>query len=196
MILDALTKLKRQSALTAMLLMGLGVVLLLCPEQYISALIMIAGYIMIIYAMEQALEFLVNNTTVMSYITFILAVVVGLVGLAVLVFHEDVLTVLCWIFGLLLILEGLHSFYYGFTFAKRSGRKGWSILVILAAVLLLFGIFLIAGVIFFSFVDFATPGFLMKAIGFAVLFSALVSLLRLIWIKPVDKNGGEENGKA
>ena len=51
MILDAITKLKRQSALTAMLLMCLGVVLLLCPEQYVSALIMVSGYIMIVYAM-------------------------------------------------------------------------------------------------------------------------------------------------
>ena len=106
MILDTITKLKRQSALTAMLLMCLGVMLLLCPEQYVSSLIMVAGYIMIVYALEQSLEFIVNNTSIMSYIWFITAIIVGLVGLAVLVFHEDVLNVLCWIFGVLLIVEG------------------------------------------------------------------------------------------
>lgn len=44
MIFDAIEKFKRQSALTSILLMCLGVVLLLCPEQYVSALIMISGY--------------------------------------------------------------------------------------------------------------------------------------------------------
>ena len=192
MIFDAIEKLKRQSALTSILLMCLGVVLLLCPEQYVSALIMISGYIMIVYALEQGLEFLVNNTTLMSYITLILAVLVGLVGLAVLVFHEDVLNVLCWIFGVLLLVEGIHSIYYGFTFAKRSGRKGWSILVILASVLILFGLFLLAGVIIFAIIGLTSPVFLLRAIGIAILFCALVSLLRLIWIKPIAKDGGKK----
>ena len=192
MIFDAIEKLKRQSALTSILLMCLGIVLLLCPEQYVSALIMISGYIMIVYALEQGLEFLVNNTTLMSYITLILAVLVGLVGLAVLVFHEDVLNVLCWIFGVLLLVEGIHSIYYGFTFAKRSGRKGWSILVILACVLILFGLFLLAGVIIFAIIGLTSPVFLLRAIGIAILFCALVSLLRLIWIKPIAKDGGKK----
>lgn len=192
MIFDTIEKLKRQSALTSILLMCLGVVLLLCPEQYVSALIMISGYIMIVYALEQGLEFLVNNTTLMSYITLILAVLVGLVGLAVLVFHEDVLNVLCWIFGVLLLVEGIHSIYYGFTFAKRSGRKGWSILVILACVLILFGLFLLAGVIIFAIIGLTSPVFLLRAIGIAILFCALVSLLRLIWIKPIAKDGGKK----
>ena len=124
MLLDALSKIKRQSILTAILLMCLGIMLLLCPEEYITTLIILSGYIMIVYALEQTLEFLVNSTTTMSSILFIIAVVVGLVGLAVLVFHEDVLTVLSWIFGLLLMVDGIHSIYYAFTFAKRSGRKG------------------------------------------------------------------------
>lgn len=193
MIIDAITKLKRQSILTAILLMCLGIVLLLCPEQYVSSLIMVSGYIMVVYALEQGLEFLVNNTTVMSYIMVIIAVIVGLVGLAVLVFHEDILNVLCWIFGLLLILDGVHSIYYGFTFAKRSGRKGWSLLVILASILILLGLVLIVGQVVFFFSEFTTLMFLMKIIGVTVLFAALVSGIRLLWIWPVK--GGEEDGK-
>ena len=195
MILDTINKLKRQSALTAMLLMCLGVMLLLCPEQYVSSLIMVAGYIMIVYALEQSLEFIVNNTSIMSYIWFITAIIVGLVGLAVLVFHEDVLNVLCWIFGVLLIVEGLHSIYYGFTFAKRSGRKGWSILVILAGILIFFGAVLLIGVIIFAFVEFPSAIILLRIIGVAILFCSLVSLLRLIWIRPIADKGGEDNGK-
>ena len=197
MILDAIAKLKRASALTATLLLCLGVVLLLCPEEYISTLIMVSGYIMIVYAMEQTLEFIVNRTSVMSYIWFILAIIIGLVGLAVLVFHEDILNVLCWIFGILLLVEGIHEIYYAFTFAKRSGRKGWSVLVIMALVLVIFGLILLAGVIVFSIIKLESPLFLLRIIGLATLFSALVSLLRIIWIRPIadNKKGGENDGE-
>ena len=53
MLLDALSKIKRQSILTAILLMCLGIMLLLCPEEYITTLIILSGYIMIVYALEQ-----------------------------------------------------------------------------------------------------------------------------------------------
>ncbi len=192
MLLDAVSKIKRHSILTSILLMCLGVVMLLCPEKYVSTLIMVAGYGMIVYAMEQALEFIGKKGSLMSSITFVISIVVGLVGVAVLVYQEDVLKVLSWIFGLLLIVEGGNSIYYAFTFARRSGRKGWSILVIVASVLIIAGILLILGVIFFSFAAFRTPVFLMKLIGVAVMFSAIFSVLRLLWIWPVKK-GGEEN---
>jgi uncharacterized membrane protein HdeD (DUF308 family) len=192
MILDAITKLKRQSIMTAILLLCLGVVLLLCPEEYVSTLIIVSGYIMIVYCLEQVLEFLVARNTLMSYITFCIAILVGLVGLAVLVFHEDILSVLSWIFGLVLILDGGHSIYYGCTFARRSGRNGWSVFVIVSSVLVLAGILLIAGEIYFSHAVFKTPVFLMKLIGVAVIFSALVNFMKIIWVWPV-KNGGDED---
>jgi uncharacterized membrane protein HdeD (DUF308 family) len=193
MLLDALSKIKRQSILTAILLMCLGIMLLLCPEEYITTLIILSGYIMIVYALEQTLEFLVNSTTTMSSILFIIAVVVGLVGLAVLVFHEDVLTVLSWIFGLLLMVDGIHSIYYAFTFAKRSGRKGWSILVILSSVLVVCGVALLTGSLVFTIYHFTKIVFLLRIIGFAILFSALVSGLRVIWLWPAKNGEGDES---
>ena len=191
MLLDALSKLKRQSILIAILLMCLGIVLLVCPEEYVSSLIMIAGYIMIIYSLEQTLEFLSRSNSLMNCITFVIAIFVGLVGLAVLVFHENILNVHSWIFGLVLILEGGHGIFYSYTFARRSGRSGWSILAILNTVLVVAGILLIVGEILFNHVDaFGNPVFLMKLIGCAVLFSALVSALKIVWISPA-KNGGD-----
>ena len=192
MLLDAVSKIKRHSILVAILLMSLSIVLLLCPEKYIPALIMAAGYGMIIYSLEQGLEFLVKKSSLMSSITFVIAIFVGLIGIAVLIYQEDVLSVLSWVFGLLLILEGGNSIYYAFTFARRSGRKGWSILVIVASLLIAAGLVLILGVIFFSFAAFKTPLFLMRMIGVAVMFSAVFSLIRLLWIWPVKK-GGDEN---
>ena len=195
MLLDAVIKIRRQSILTAILLACLGVVLLMCPEQHIGTLVLFSGYAMIVYTIEQTLEFLTSSRTVMGYISLILALIVGLVGLAVLVFNEDVLYTICWAFGLLLVLDGVQSFYYAFTFAKRAQRAGWSILVILSVILIIFGIVLIAGTIYFTHAVLGSPLFLMKIIGSAVFYCALVSAVRLLWILPF-KEGGEAHEEA
>ena len=195
MLLDAVIKIRRQSILTAILLMCLGVVLLLCPERHIETLVMFSGYAMIVYTLEQTLEFLTGSRSVMSYITFILALIVGLVGLAVLVFNEDVLYTLCWAFGLLLLVDGGNTFYYALTFAKRAQRPGWSILVILSAILIIFGVALIVGIIYFNHSSLASPLFLMKIIGSAGFFCAIVSAVRLLWIMPAKK-GDDVNEEA
>lgn len=195
MLLDAVIKIRRQSILSSILLACLGVILLMCPAQHISTLVMFSGYAMIVFTIEQGLEFLTGSRSVMSYITFVIACIVGLVGLAVLVFNQDVINTLCWAFGVLLIVDGGNSFYYAFTFAKRAQRPGWSILVIMAVLLILFGAALIVGVIYFTHSVLESPLFLMKIIGSAVLFCALVSAVRLLWILPV-KEGGEANEEA
>ncbi len=192
MIVDALVKLKRQSIIISILFLCLGITMLVCPENCVSALIMVAGYIMIIYSLEKVLEFLGSSGTLMQSISFIVAILVGMIGLAVLVFHENVLNVLSWIFGLLLILEGGNGIYYGFTFAKRSGRRGWSVIVIFASILVIAGIVLILGEIYFSFKAFKTTMYLMKMIGVALMIASAVSALRIIWTKP-SKDGGEED---
>ena len=195
MLFDAVIKIRRSSILAAILLACLGVVLLMCPEQYIETLVMFAGYVMIVFSLEQSLEFLNNKRSIMSYISFTLALVVGLVGLAVLVFNQDVLYTLCWAFGVLLIVDGGNTCYYALTFAKRASRPGWSILVILSTILILFGLLLIVGIIYFNHSVLASPLFLMKIIGCSVFFCAIVSAVRLLWILPV-KEGGEANEKA
>ena len=192
MLLDALSRIKRHSILIAVLMVALGTIMLICPEEYITTMVVLFGYIMIIYAIEQTLEFISSNNTVRDIISFIIALIVGMVGLSVLLFHEDVLSTLSWIFGLLLILDGLSSVYYGFTFARRSRRKGWLMFVILAFMLVAFGALLIVGEINFREGVFNTPMYLMKMIGSAVLFSAIVNALRLIWIWPVNDGGAED----
>ena len=194
MILDALIKIKRQSIIISILLMCLGIVMIGCPEKFVSSLIMISGYVMVIYAMEKTLEFLGGSGSIMQSISFVIAIIVGMVGLAVLVFNDNILSVLSWIFGAILILEGGNDFYYAFTFARRSGRSGWSILVIFALILIAAGAGLIIGQIYTSFAAFKTAPSLMKTIGVALIIASVISALKLVWISPA-KNGGDENGE-
>ena len=196
MLFQTLDNLKRQSIMTAIMAMALGIIMLICPENYVGAVIVTLGYVMIVFAIIQALEFLTSKKALINYIYFTGAVIVGVVGLSVLVFNSNVLNVLAWLFGFLLVADGCHSMFHAFTYARRSERKGWSVLVILSALLILFGIIIFVGVILFNVSVFSSPRFLMSTIGGVTLFSAVVSIVRLILVWPLrNQKGGSEDGK-
>ena len=78
-----------------------------------------------------------------------------------------------------LILSGIGNILNAFLYAKRSGRKGWWILVVLAAALIVCGVLIFINPWWKSF------GYFFKVIGGMMLFSSVVSILRLIWIWPI-----------
>ena len=70
MLFQTLDRLKRQSVLAAIITMSLGVVMLICPENYVNALVVTAGYIMIIFALVKILEFIAGKKALIHYIIF------------------------------------------------------------------------------------------------------------------------------
>lgn len=190
MLFDSLDKLKRNSIMSAILLVFLGAVILICPQKYIVSLTLVFGYALIVISIVMVLNYFSGNKSLMEYLKFTGALILGLVGVAVLVFRSDVMRVLAWLFAFLLIVDGGRTLIHSFTYARRSQRKGWWVLTILSVLLML------SGIILFVNPWWNTPGMLMKAIGCAVFFSAIVSGIRLIWTWPLrDAKGGNEDGE-
>ena len=190
MLFDSLDKLKRNSILSAILLVFLGAIIMLCPRDYIPALTMLFGYTLIVIAIVLSLNFMSSKKSLMEYLKFIGALVLGIVGVAVLVFKNELMVVLAWLFGFLLVVDGVRTMVHSFTYARRSKRHGWWVLTILS-VLLIF-----AGVVLFVNPFWGTPEMLMKVIGCTVFFSAIVSGIRLIWTWPLrNSKGGNEDGE-
>ena len=188
MLFDSLDKIKRNSIFSAILLMALGGVMMLCPENYIDSFILGAGYLLVVVALVMMLDFFVSKKTLIDYAWFVAGLVLLILGGCVLVFSEDIMMVLARLFGVLLVIDGARTIFHAFAYARRSERKGWWVLVILSVLLIIAGI----GVFMNPF--FHTPLGLMKGIGGTVLFSAIVSALRLIWTWPLrNTNGGDEN---
>ena len=77
-----------------------------------------------------------------------------------------------------LVLQGAELFYNALMYIRPSGKKGWWLMAILAVVLVA------AGVTIFLNPFWDTPKALLKIIGFTLLFDAIVSILRVIWIWP------------
>jgi uncharacterized membrane protein HdeD (DUF308 family) len=188
MLFDSLDKIKRNSIFSAILLMALGAVMLLCPENYIDSFTLGAGYLLVIVALVMMLDFFSSRKALMDYIMFVVALVVLILGVCVLIFNEDIMVVLSRLFGILLVADGGRTIFHAFAYARRSERKGWWVLVILSVLLILAGI----GIFVNPF--FKTSNELMKGIGATVLFSALISAVRLIWTWPLrNTNGGDGN---
>jgi uncharacterized membrane protein HdeD (DUF308 family) len=76
--------------------------------------------------------------------------------------------------------------FHSLTYARRSQRKGWWVLTILSVLLI------ITGILIFVNPFWNSADMLMKVIGCAVFFSAIVSGIRLIWTWPV-RNAKEDN---
>lgn len=190
MLFDSLDKLKRNSILSAILLVFLGAVIIICPQSYIMSLTLAFGYILVIISIILILNFLSSKKSLMDYIKFTGSLILGLVGLAVLLYRNDVMRVLAWLFAFLLILDGARTMFHAFTYARRSQRKGWWVLAILS------GILIVTGIVLFINPFWNTSDTLMKAIGCAVFFSAIVSGIRLIWTWPLrNSKGGNEDGE-
>ena len=190
MLFESLDKIKRNSIFSAILLTTLGAIVLICPQKYIPTLTLAFGYALVIVALVMILDFFSSKKSLMEYIKFVGAVVLLIVGICVLVFRSDILVVLARLFGFLLVLDGARTVYHSLAYARRSQRKGWWILTILSALLIL------AGIILFFNPWWNSTDKLMKVIGCAVLFSAVISGIRLYWTWPLrNSKGGDDNGK-
>ncbi len=182
MLFQSLGRIKRTTIITAIILMALGVVILLCPEIYIGALITLFGYAMLILSLVMILDFFTGKKSLIHCILFTAALILGIGGICVLVFRDDVLRVLSLLFGVLLLVDGFHSLFYAYFCARRSGRKGGELLVILSVLSIVFGVILLFNP-FWNMTD-----MLLKAIGSMVIYSGIVSGLRMIWIWPLKEN--------
>lgn len=190
MLFESLDKLKRNSIMSAILLIALGAIIMICPNHYIGSLTLLFGYTLVVVAIVMVLNFFSGKKSLMEYLKFSGALILGIVGICVLVFRSDIMRVLAWLFGFLLIVDGARTMVHSFTYARRSQRKGWWVLTILSLLLIA------AGIVLFFNRWWDTPEMLMKVIGCAIFFSAIVSAIRLFWTWPLRKErGGNEDGE-
>ena len=186
MLFDSLDKIKTNSIFSAILMTALGVVILILPEAYIPSMMFAAGNVLVIIALVLMMDFFSSKKTLVDYLLCVLALIMLILGIAVLVFQNDFMVALSRLFGILLVLDGARTSFHAYTYARRSERKGWQMLLFLSILMI------IAGIALFINPWLHTPYSLLKGIGSAFFFSAIVSALRLIWTWPLRNGGNNE----
>ena len=179
MLFQELGKLKRSSIITSIILMAVGILMIMCPAQYVGALVSTLGYGILVFATVMILDFIFGKRVLMNYIYLTGALILALLGTAVLFFQKDVVRVIGLVFGLLLIGDGVVGIIIALMYARRAGRQGWWTLIVLCGLMILFGLIVLINPWW------GEPTMLFDVIGGMLLFSSLVSIVRLIWIWPI-----------
>ena len=178
MLFQELGKLKRSSIMTAIILGAVGIVMIMCPAQYVNALVSTLGYGMLVLATVWVLNFLAGKKTLMSYIYLTGALIIALLGIAVLVFDNIVLFIGI-VFGLVLLGDGITTLISTWTYTRRARREGWWLMILLSALMILCGLILLINPWWNE------PTMLFDVIGVMLLFSSVVSIVRLIFLWPI-----------
>ena len=181
MLLDVLDKIKQQTIITSILLMILGLLMIVIPEQYDGILINILGYIVIILGAVMVWDFIASEKKLVNWILFIFAQLLIFLGVFVLVLGNDTMTVLSVLFGILLIVDGFHSAMHAWMYARRSGKKMWGLLLLISILLM------VAGLTILNNPWWKTAHSLMKVIGGTLLFAAAAGIFRLVMVWPIRK---------
>ena len=179
MLFQELGKLKRSSIMTSVILMAVGILMIMCPAKYVNALVSVLGYGMLIFATVLVLNFISGKKALMNYIYFTGALIMALLGSAVLIFDDDIVRVLGLIFGLALIADGAIGIANALLYVRRAEREGWKLLTVLCGMLILFGLIILVN----PWWD--EPTLLFDVIGGMLLFSSVVGIVRLIQLWPI-----------
>ena len=178
MLFEELSKIKRSSIMTSIILAAVGIVMILCPPQYVESLVAVLGYGMVIFAGVMMLNYITAKKSLINCIKFAGALIMLLLGISVLVF-DNIVLLIGVVFGLVLVCDGLLTIVNTWMYARRAERKGWQILIVLSALMILFGLIILVNPWW------REPTKLFDVIGGMLLFSSVVSVVRLIFNWPI-----------
>lgn len=178
MISEELLKLKRKAIMAAFVLVVIGILMIICPDEYISIMIKLFSAVVLIVAVLGCLEFLSSNKAMIQYLYLIGWMILGIVGAALMVFEFQSLNILSILAGIILIVLGIYSMFSSLTYARRSGRGGWWLLVVFAIILIACGVLSIINP------QLRILGNQFRAIGILMIISSVVYILRFIWLWP------------
>lgn len=179
MLFQELGKLKRSSIMTSIILMAVGVLMIICPKQYANALVSTLGYGALVFAVVMILDFISGKKALMSYIYFTGALILALLGIAIVAFEADVVRVIGLIFGVILVADGVMGIASTWMYVRRAGRSGWWVLNVLNGLLILCGLIVLVNPWWNE------PTMLFDVIGGMLLFSSIVSVARLFYLWPI-----------
>ena len=178
MLFEELSKIKRSSIMTSIILAAVGIVMILCPPQYVDSLVAVLGYGMVIVAGVMMLNYITAKKSLINCTKFAGALVMLLLGIAVLVF-DNIVLLIGIVFGLVLVADGLITMVNTWMYARRAKLKGWWLLILLSLLLIAGGLVILINPWWNETLK------LFDVIGAMLLFSALVGIVRLIIIWPI-----------
>ena len=179
MLFEGLSRVKRASLMSSIVLMAVGIFLVMWPGDQIALLMEMVGILMLITAIILFFYHLGSKKSMMDYVLFTFSLILGIVGVAIITFKIETIYILSWIFGIIITLDGIHGLVHTLVFARRSHSKSWGILLPLAILLVIIGLTIIIHPWW------NTPQELKQVIGWMIVAASLIGFLRMRWVWPI-----------
>ena len=186
MLFNSLDRLKRTMVMLITFLMITGLTMFVVPVSFVPILGQTLGFAFIVFAILSIAKFIDSNKALIHYIRLFIGLFLGLAGILLFAIDGLFLSLLNWLVGTLPILFGAYGLYHALAYARRSGRRGWRILVFLNCLLLLFGTILFWN----PWKD--DPQKVLYVIGGTLFYSAVVYVISLFWIWPFQRTDGSD----
>ena len=181
MLFEGLSKVKRTSLMSSIVLMAVGIFLVMWPGDQIALLMEIVGILMLVTAIIIFFNHLGSKKSPMDYVLFTVALVLGILGVAIISFKIETIYILSWILGIFITLDGIHGLVHTLVFARRSHKKSWGILLPLAILLVLIGLTIIIHPWW------KTTEELKLVMGWMIVAASLIGFLRMRWVWPIQE---------
>lgn len=183
MFFDELDKARRRTIMTMIVFVFVGVAFLVIPEMYLPFVGSACAFALVVWSVVSILEFAYGPKVLIRYLGLFVALAAGLLGVALFVFDSLFLTLVTGLVAAIPILGGMLGSYHALVFARRSGRRGWWVPLVLSIVLIGFGTMTLIN----PWAD--STRAVLQLIGGTLAYSAVVYALLLVWMWPVR---GEE----
>jgi len=177
-----LDKLKRSVITTSIVLLFAGLLLYLIPAEYIPIINIASGFTLLVICVVTMFIFLGSSKILIRYLQLCGGLTMGLAGIALWIFDDMFIRLLTLMIGILPAVISIPSMFHAFAYLRRSGRKGWWILVLCPFALMAFAVF----VLWNPWLK--DENAVMNAAGTVLISTAVVNALRLIWLRPAKRD--------
>lgn len=177
-----LDKLKRSVITTSIVLLFAGLLLYLIPAEYIPIINIASGFTLLVICVVTVFIFLGSSKILIRYLQLCGGLTMGLAGIALWIFDDMFIRLLTLMIGILPAVISIPSIFHAFAYLRRSGRKGWWLLVLCPLALMAFAVF----VLWNPWLK--DENAVMNAAGTVLISTAVVNALRLIWLRPAKRD--------
>ena len=177
-----LDKLKRSVITTSIVLLFAGLLLYLIPAEYIPIINIASGFTLLVICVVTMFIFLGSSKILIRYLQLCGGLTMGLADIALWIFDDMFIRLLTLMIGMLPAVISIPSIFHAFAYLRRSGRKGWWILVLCPLALMAFAVF----VLWNPWLK--DENAVMNAAGTVLISTAVVNALRLIWLRPAKRD--------
>jgi hypothetical protein len=167
---------------TSIVLLFAGLLLYLIPAEYIPIINIASGFTLLVICVVTMFIFLGSSKILIRYLQLCGGLTMGLAGIALWIFDDMFIRLLTLMIGILPAVISIPSIFHAFAYLRRSGRKGWWILVLCPLALMAFAVF----VLWNPWLK--DENAVMNAAGTVLISTAVVNALRLIWLRPAKRD--------